>query len=205
MSSRGSPIPRELADPPSSPFQPVLARTTAARRPVVRRPAPPRSTTTPDGQPTRPSTPFGEIGKENDGDDDKSDVLSLLSSPSGWAAGGDEVDDEAAAFLPRVRDLRQRRPVVRKRTVDVGASVYEEQGGEATGGGAQSEAAEGETIAEAVEEREDGPVHDAQASSAAKSTNAPTSEEQEPPARVAAAAAPAGGPGETKATVRVDW
>ncbi|KPV73533.1 uncharacterized protein RHOBADRAFT_45494 [Rhodotorula graminis WP1] len=165
MSSRGSPIPRELADPPSSPFQPVLARTTAARRPVVRRPAPPRSTTTPDGQPTRPSTPFGEIGKENDGDDDKSDVLSLLSSPSGWAAGGDEVDDEAAAFLPRVRDLRQRRPVVRKRTVDVGAS----------------------------------------ASSAAKSTNAPTSEEQEPPARVAAAAAPAGGPGETKATVRVDW
>ncbi|TNY17988.1 hypothetical protein DMC30DRAFT_356273 [Rhodotorula diobovata] len=113
MSSRGSSIPRELADPPSSPFQPVLA--SASRRPVVRRALPPRPTSE-TAAPTASTTPFGQIGKEDEAAD-TDDVLSLLSGTSGWAGGGD-VDEEAAAFLPRVRDLRQRRPVVRKRTVD---------------------------------------------------------------------------------------
>ncbi|GAA6056513.1 hypothetical protein JCM3770_006854 [Rhodotorula araucariae] len=113
MSSRGSPIPNELADAPTSPFKPVLPGATS-RRPIVRRPGAP---------PARPSTPFGEIGKE---DDDNFDVLSMISGTSGWV-GPEVVDEEAAVFLPRVRDLRQRRPVVRKRTVDVPASLLQEE------------------------------------------------------------------------------
>jgi len=162
MSSRGSPIPRELADPPSSPFQPILARTTAARRPVVRRPAPPRSANSTDA-PARSSTPFGEIGKEEDDGDDNSDVLSLLSGTSGWAAGGDEVDEEAAAFLPRVRDLRQIRPIVRKRTVDVVKPAGEAQDGE------KKEATAGETAAAtSARKQERGPAQDSQASVGAR-------------------------------------
>ncbi|BGP42322.1 hypothetical protein JCM10449v2_006327 [Rhodotorula kratochvilovae] len=119
MSSRNSPIPKELADPPTSPFQPVLAPSTS-RRPIVRRPtAPPSAASTA----ARPSTPFGEIGKE---DDDNFDALSLISGTTGWG-GPDEVDEETAAFLPRVRDLRQRRPVVRKKTMDVPPPVIKEE------------------------------------------------------------------------------
>ncbi|GAA5908449.1 hypothetical protein JCM8208_006199 [Rhodotorula glutinis] len=202
MSSRGSPIPRELSDPPSSPFQPVLARTTAARRPVVRRPGPPRSTTSPSGEPTRPSTPFGEIGKEHDGGDDNSDVLSLLSGTSGWAAGEGDVDEEAAAFLPRVRDLRWRRPVVRKRTVDVVLTASEVQGGAEKN--EKATAGEPAAAAQVVEQRESGPAQDAQPSSAVKSTAASSSEVDEPQAPTQAPSVPGSLAGETEASGRVE-
>ncbi|GJN92357.1 hypothetical protein Rhopal_005387-T1 [Rhodotorula paludigena] len=109
MSSRGSPIPKDLADPPANPFQPVLpAPGTANRRPIVR-----RALASDPGRPVPAPKPFGEIGKE---DDDKFDTASVLSA--GWTDTGEPLDDEMVKFLPRVRDLRYRRPIVRKKVDD---------------------------------------------------------------------------------------
>lgn len=114
MSDSGAAVPKDLADTPSSPFQPILPSSRSFRRPIVRRPTAQPSTT--PSFPTRTSKPFGEIGKEDENDD--FDVLSLVSGVSGLSTAED-VDDETVAFMPRVRDLRYRRPVVRKKTLDV--------------------------------------------------------------------------------------
>ncbi|GAA6005078.1 uncharacterized protein JCM10292_005555 [Rhodotorula paludigena] len=97
MSSRGPLIPKDLADPPANPFQPVLpAPGTANRRPIVRR--------APASAPSRPAPapkPFGEIGKE---DDDNFDTASVLSA--GWTDNGEPLDDEMVKTenLPVVTD-----------------------------------------------------------------------------------------------------
>ncbi|BGP34245.1 hypothetical protein JCM10296v2_006060 [Rhodotorula toruloides] len=114
MSDSGAAVPKDLADTPSNPFQPTLLPSRAFRRPIVRRPTAQSSTTS--SFPTRTSKPFGEIGKEDE--TDNFDVLSLVSGVSGLSTAED-VDEEAVAFMPRVRDLRYRRPIVRKKTVDV--------------------------------------------------------------------------------------
>ncbi|GAA5906368.1 hypothetical protein JCM5296_003181 [Sporobolomyces johnsonii] len=127
MSSRGSPIPRHAFEPPTSPFQPVLP-SSSSRRPVVRRPTAPPSLPSPSSG--RTPTLFGEVGKEHELDD--FDVLSVLSGSS-WGGGGGGADDpesDDGAFLPRMRDLRVGRPVVRKRALVVPKEVQE---GEATG------------------------------------------------------------------------
>ncbi|BGP18671.1 hypothetical protein JCM10213_002915 [Rhodosporidiobolus nylandii] len=104
MSSRGSPIPKDLADPPAPPFQPVLPASRSSR-PVVRR-------TVPSSALHPPARPFGEIGKE---DDDSWEVPSVLSG-STRAGEPDNEGGEAAPFVPRWRDVKQKRPVVRKVT-----------------------------------------------------------------------------------------
>ncbi|BGP02209.1 hypothetical protein NBRC10513v2_005857 [Rhodotorula toruloides] len=114
MSDSGAAVPKHLADTPSNPFQPTLPSSRSFRRPIVRRPT--AQPSTPSSFPTRTSKPFGEIGKEDE--TDNFDVLSLVSGVSGLSTAED-VDEEAVAFMPRVRDLRYRRPVVRKKTVDV--------------------------------------------------------------------------------------
>ncbi|GAA5868560.1 hypothetical protein JCM1840_005489 [Sporobolomyces johnsonii] len=124
MSSRGSPIPRDAFEPPTSPFQPVLP-SSSSRRPVVRRPIAPPSLPSPSSD--RTPTLFGEVGKEHELDD--FDVLSVLSGSS-WGGGGrggeaDDPESDEGAFLPRMRDLRVGRPVVRKRALVVPKGVQE--------------------------------------------------------------------------------
>ncbi|BGO93809.1 hypothetical protein NBRC10512_004598 [Rhodotorula toruloides] len=114
MSDSGATVPKDLADTPSNPFQPTLPPSRSFRRPIVRRPTAQPSTA--PSFPTRTSKPFGEIDKEDE--TDNFDVLSLVSGVSGLSTAED-VDEETVAFMPRVRDLRYRRPVVRKKTLDV--------------------------------------------------------------------------------------
>lgn len=66
--------------------------------------------------------PFGEIGREHE--TDNFDVLSVLS---GWST--DDADPESAPFQPRVRDLRMRRPNIRRRA-PVAVAVPEEPASE---------------------------------------------------------------------------
>ncbi|GAA5975410.1 hypothetical protein JCM5350_006471 [Sporobolomyces pararoseus] len=119
MSSRASPIPTEAFDRPSSPspsirsnssqtsssfspFQPVVLPSSFTARPIVYRPG---------GKPSLPTRmpgemmQFGERGKE---EDDAWETASVSS----W--GGGDTAGEGRAFHPRLRDLRQPRPNVRK-------------------------------------------------------------------------------------------
>ncbi|POY72319.1 hypothetical protein BMF94_4621 [Rhodotorula taiwanensis] len=121
MSSRGSPIPKELEDGPANPFLPFVPPLAALRTRIARRrPTLPHTTAS---APTHfPSIPFGEIGREND---DDFDVMSVLSG----GVSDLDVDAESAAFQPRVRNLQTRRPIVRRRmTADVAAAGTREVG-----------------------------------------------------------------------------
>ncbi|GAA5965078.1 hypothetical protein JCM3765_004850 [Sporobolomyces pararoseus] len=119
MSSKPTPIPSDAFERPSSPspsvrsqssqtsssfspFQPVVLPSTFNPRPIVYRPGgKPSLPTRMGGQPMH----FGEKGKE---EDDTWETASVSS----W--GGGEAAEEGRAFHPRLRDLRQPRPNVRR-------------------------------------------------------------------------------------------
>lgn len=108
MSSRGSSIPRDLADTPSSPFLPVVPPSAAIRSRFVRRRPTDATNAASLGAGEATVVPFGEVGREHE--TDNFDVLSVLS---GWST--DDADPESVPFQPQVRDLRMRRPNIRRR------------------------------------------------------------------------------------------
>lgn len=122
MSSRGSSIPRDLADTPSSPFLPVVPPSAAIRSRFVRRRPTDATNAVSLGAGEATVVPFGEVGREHE--TDNFDVLSVLS---GWST--DDADPESAPFQPRVRDLRMRRPNIRRRA-PVPVAVPEEAASE---------------------------------------------------------------------------
>lgn len=119
MSSRGSSVPRDLADTPSSPFRPSLPSASAVRSRLARR-RPPCAGGPAPTPPPAVVVPFGEIGREHETDD--FDVLSVLSDLS---TDAQDVDPESVPYRPRVRDLRRRPPNIKRR---VPIAVVEEGG-----------------------------------------------------------------------------